>query len=1088
MKIKWMALLLVLGCLVFMSSATHAQNESGRITGVITDPSNGVIPNATVTITNLDNGRMILVKTGAAGDYTVPFLEPGNYKVSAESAGFENAVHNGLVLSVGAPLTSDFKMVVGNVNTTVNVDESALQINSENAAIETVISPKQVVELPLNGRNFTELIMLGPGAVQPGGGESVNNISIAGARTSSMQFLIDGMSNNDAFQQDPIYNPSIDAIQEFAEQTKNYSAAFGGSANQINISFKSGTNSLHGTAFDFLRNNYLDAKSYFDVKAPPPLKQNQFGYTLGGPIIIPKLYNGKNRSFFFLNYEGLRHRGSSTGYYTVPTAAELGGQFTTPILDPANNYQPFLGNQIPTSRFSRLANVGTKYFPSPNTSTPQGNFVRVSASPFDADQQNYKFDQNIGKNDAAFFRYTMANSTGTSAGINAAQNRFNTTTLNTWQVSETHTFTPNIVNQFRYGRLYETRNTEGNPSSVADIQALQLSNTYAVSAVPRDYQIFPVIYFQNTYNTVGGANAVPNIYQQPLWQLSDSLTIIKGRHSINVGVEMRHLNYYQNSSYQLFGYYAFNGTFTGNTFADFLLGNPYSAQALLPSPFAQDPKQPGSASTIYYSSLAPYLEDDWKVKRNLTINLGVRYDYSALPYEKNNHWAWPDFDFPGGAVWVADKNVFDHNLQGNLYKYSPSRTAGSSQKEVLAPRFGMAWRPFNADQTVLRLGYGIFFDSSEAHEDYATGKIYPYTYTQNRLWATGQPLIYTDQLFSAVNVTTPASTATLGGYETQSPHKKDPYLQDWSVSIQHQLDKVSTVELSYVGNIGLHLVGRANPNEPYPQDPNHITPVTAREPYPNLNLLIMSDWAFHSNYNAMNVKVERSSGDLTLLAAYTWSKSMDDKSAASSLGDSISGWAGPMDSHNYNRDYAKSDYDATHRLVASFIYNLPVGRGKKLLSNLNKPLDTVIGGWQFNGILQLQTGFPFGVGAKDINGDLQTFAQRANLVKNPYSSGFHKSTNLWFSPAAFTQPADGVFGNSSRNILTAPGLDNSDLSITKNVRFGDFVNYQLRVEAFNAFNHPSFGYPNNNIADPKVGVISGVKPGRIVQLGMKLTW
>jgi hypothetical protein len=1083
----WLVVVLwAAGCL-------FAQNETGTITGLVIDTTGGAVGGAAVTVLNPRTGFERVFKTNADGTYSVPFLPPGQYDVTVEKEGFRTESRIAIPIEVQHTVRADFVLSVGGVKQTVEVKANAIQLEAENPTVGEDVNSRQVVDLPLNGRNFIDLVYLGAAIGTTGDGGSVMTngllISIQGARTTSNQFMVEGEPINDTYSQTPAYSPSVDAIQEFKEQTQTYSAEFGGSANQVNMSFKSGTNGLHGSAFEFLRNNDVDARGFFDTKAPPPLRQNQFGYSLGGPIYIPKVYDGRNRSFFFANYEGWRIRASSTGFVTVPTTQELAGTFTTPVIDPLTNL-PFSGNQIPKSRFSNLALATIPTIPSPNINVPQGNYIYVAGSTTNYDQQNYKFDQNIGNHDSMFFRFSKADYTTTADGVTPILNTSADLPTTNYQASETHTFSPNIVNELRIGWIHTQSNTLGHPTTVSAIQGLGLSGVYDPTKVASNFLLFPVMEDTSTGIFLGGgANAVPNLYHQPAWDLSEALAIVKGKHSIKVGYQMRRMSHYFDDTYQLYGIYDFIGLFTGNAVGDFLLGNAYTAQASLPTAYASNPAAPGSPYTIYYNTLAPYVNDSWKVSRTLTLDLGLRYDYSGLPYEQHNHWAWRNVNAPGGGVCVADDSLITSGVGGTLYQYCHSRTAGTPQKKVFAPRIGMAWQPFGNKKTVLRGGYGVFFDSDPAHEDYATGKIYPYTFIYTLDWTAGMPLIYTDDLFPSVSGLQPITTANFGAFEDQSPQKKDPYVQDWSLSIQRQLGPRTVAEIFYVGSKGTHLDGRTNPNQAWAPNPNNLTPVASRIPYPNLGLLIENDWNFNSNYNSLNLKLEHRAGDLNLLAVYTWSAALDDKSGASSVGGENAAWAAPMDSHDYALDYGRSGYDAKQRLVTSFIYDLPFGRGKKFLPTLSKAADFALGGWQVNGIVLFQGGLPFTLSATDAGGYLDTYGQRPNLVGNPYPSGFSKSVSGWFNTKAFAQPAPGLFGTAGRDILRCPGTNNWNLSIFKNFPITERVRWQLRFEGFNTFNHPQFGQPDSGVNDPTFGVISGLaQSARIIQFGTKIIW
>ena len=473
--------------------------------------------------------------------------------------------------------------------------------------------------------------------------------------------------------------------------------------------------------------------------------------------------------------------------------------------------------------------------------------------------------------------------------------------------------------------------------------------------------------------------------------------------------------------------------------------------------------------------------------KNLTLNLGLRYDWSSVPYEEENRWSWFDASAPGGQLCIADKKLVTDGIAGTLYKVCGGRTAGSSQKMVFAPRFGFAYRPFGGTGLVVRGGYGIFFDQSEQWEQTGNGAIYPYSISGNYI-SSPENRTMTSNLYPALSSVHTVTKDDLGFYFTTPPFPQNPYMQSWSLSIQKELARRFKAEASYVGSKGTHLLTRNFINQPFPYDPAHPSSVLDRTPYPNFQTILEGDPRGNSHYNALNLKVEHSSNDLNLIAAYTWSNSMDDKSAASGLDGDAAGWAGPMNAHNHRLDYSRSSFDVDQRLVASFVYALPVGKGKRLLGNSSRAADALVGGWQVNGIVTFQKGFPFSVTATDIGGLNQSYGQRADVVGNPYPSGFSKSVNGWFDPRAFAQPALGLYGNSGRNIIRSPGLNNWDLSVFKNIAFTEWLRYQIRFESFNTFNHTQFSQPDSNVDSPTFGVIGGARAGRIVQLAMKVLW
>ena len=1093
-----------LALLPLASPNAWGQSATGQITGTVNDPSGAVISGVNITLNSQATGLTRTTKTNEAGTFSFPQLPVGVYSVTGEQEGFSAAKRSDIQLNVDQIARVDLTMKVGATSETVNVEAASVNIDTETAEIGQVVSQKQVNDLPLNGRNFLQLLFLGAGAVETGGEQGAmrqgagNAISINGARPTSNNYLLDGTSNTDTALNTPAVVLSVDAIQEFKEQTATYSAEYGFSANQINIVSKSGTNDLHGTVFWFLRNNALDARSFFQA-AIPPLRQNQFGFVAGGPVYIPKLYNGRNRTFWLVNYEGERRRQGTDFFGNVPTADQLAGRFTSTIIDPATG-NPFPNNVVPQDRWSRLAKavIGAHLFPSPNINQPQGNFRATLPIPLNTNQQTYRVDQMLGKFGTLFARGTIAHFQNTAAGgITPFGNAYFIQDSTNWQVSHSLTLGPRTVNQFRIGFVEATANQNGVAAPQSFVDALALTGIF--QNIPDVQRTWPGIGL-NTFSGVGGAGNAYTASNQPMTDTGDSLTLVRGNHTITTGASYRRWKLNRDLANTFLGGFSFNGQFSAtspavangdNAVADFLLGYYSGASAFQPAGFSVAGKV-GNPRQFNFQYFAPFVQDDWKVNPRLTLNFGLRWDYRSAPYETNNRMGWLDESNHLGGMCIADKTLVDKGVApaGNgFYRYCGRNTPDDASKKPFAPRFGMAYRPFGGDKTVVRGGYGVFFDSAEGREIDGSADIYPYVSRGSYPQTVGQaaPLQTTNQLFPNFGTPGPVTPAANSFIAViSSEHPRNPYVQQWSLSVQRQLTPTTTLEVNYLGNKGTHLLDRRNIAQALPPtDPAHPGTVLSRRPYPQFGIYINSDWSGNSSYNSMNVKLEHRTGSFLFTTVYTWAKSIDVKSAAAGIGSADTGWQGFLDNHNVRRDRGLSDFDVDHRLVSSFVYNLPVGRNAKYLSSIGKPANAILGGWQVNGIATFQRGFPYPIFAKDLGGLLDNFSNRANLVGNPHAN-FHQSVAEWFNTAAFAQPPAGVLGNSGRNILRAPGINNFDLSAFKNFAILERLSAQFRVESFNALNHTQFGTPVHNLASPQFGQITGARAGRINQLGLKL--
>ena len=1158
MKVRFLPVILAL---LFSTGLLYAQGgATGTILGTVTDKSGAVVPNATVDVTNVGTSVTSHTQTTSSGDYTVPYLNPGIYRVSVQAPGFEKAVVDNVTLDVDQQVRVDAILKPGIVTETVEVRANPVALDTDNAAISQLVSDKQVVDLPLNGRNWTSLLFISPGAVTVGSemgtmrqGEG-NGISINGSRPESNNFTLDGLSITDNSMTTPAVILSIDAIQEFKVQADTYSAEYGFSANQVNIISKSGTNSLHGALFEFDRNDTFDARAPIAQPTLPTLRQNQFGFVVGGPVILPHLYDGRNKTFFMANYEGTRIKNGFSGFGDVPTAAEVAGDFSASGLpapgtaacnaalasgNPCMPENPatgaaFPGNVIPPSSFSKQAalDLSVNTFPAPNCTPAQcaGDDLRiVSTLPLTSNQQTYRLDQDLGRFGKIFGRGTYANYTNTGLNTDSQPlgELFFDETEKQWEVSHTITFHGNIVNNFRFGYLDAIANEGGLAPSASQISALGMTGVFTHFA-PLQASWSNLTFPGTPYSGFGGPVNAYTGSEQPAWEYADSLTMVHGKHTLTFGGDFRHWHINRNLDDDFFGDYQFENTTiltngvgcttivcgTGNAIGDYLLGYYYNVGGYIPGPLSPTTEAGNPASHVY-NYFGPFAQDDWKVTPRLTLNLGLRWDYRSVPYEEQNKFFWLDVNNPNGGLCFADQKLLTDGVApaGNgFFEYCNRRAPKNpGLLKPFAPRIGFAYRPFGGDKTVVRGGYGIYYDSFENREIDNSGDLYPFS-VRDSLTPTTQPLTtapkLTNQLFPPYTTFTevsPASATFIAVIESELP--LNPYMQQWTLSVERQLARNTTLEVNYIGLKGTHLLTRHNIAQPYaPANPALCQPsaggspancpAAPRMPYANFTgFYINSDWHGNSDYNAGNIKLERRTGSMALTAIYTWAKSMDDKSAAAGIGANGGGYQGFMNNHDTSLDYGPSDFDVDHRFVASYVYNLPFGRGKHFLGNASKALDYAVGGWELTGITTFQTGFPYSIFCTDLAGILDSQAQRCDQVPSASLAPAQKTTSSWINTAAFVNPPIGVYGNSGRNWLRQPGINNWDIGLFKNFQFTERLNLQVRLETFNSFNHSQYAVPINGsgggcnpdctLSDASFGQLTSAEPGRILQLGMK---
>ena len=1091
--------------LLAMAGTAGAQTATGQITGTVKDATGAVVPGAAVTVHSDLTGLTRTATTNASGDYSFPLLPVGTYSVNAELQNFRPSKRTGIKLNVDQVLRADFELAPGGLAEAVEVQAATVAIDTETATVGQLVTGKQITDLPLNGRNFLQLLFLGAGAVMTDGEQGSmrqgvgSAISLMGARPTSNNFMIDGTANVDTSLGTPAAVLSVDAMEEFKEQTKTYSAEYGFSANQINLVTKSGTNEYHGTLFYFGRNEGLDAKNFFDPpdQPKPKLDQKQFGGTVSGPII-------KNKTFLLVNYEGTRLQNGFSEFAIVPTPDQLAGHFSTTIIDPVTG-QPFPNNTIPQNRFSRLAQLTIKngWYPAPNVNLPQGNYQQIRTLPTNQNQFTVRLDQDLGHFGRAFARFTKTKFDNSATGTLTPDigDYVNVQDTTNWQVSHTWPIKSNVVNVFRLGRVGALANIEGNPCSQGDVDSLQLTGVF--TNIPDPQRGCPGVGIQG-FAGVGGAVNDYTASNQPMWDVSNTTTWITGNHTFKFGANYRRWWLQRDLANDFLGNWGgFNIGFTAppgttpgpdNYVADFLLGyyGSNGVSVFQPGPFPVQGKV-GNPREFNFMYFAPYFQDDWKVSSRLTLNLGLRYDYRTVPYETNNRMGWRNLDYPAGGLLVADEKLASGGIipADGYYQEAGRRSPKNPDAwKVFAPRISFAYRTSESGDTVIRGGYGIFYDSAEGREIDGAADIYPYvsrgTYTQTLGQAA--PLQTTDQLFPSFTsggVATPAANTFLA--VNQSPEPRNPMVQQWSLGVQRQVTHSTSAELNYVGSHGSNLLMRIQVNQAVQYTPEHPT-VLERRPYPNFVTYIDSTWSGYSDYHGMNVTLTHRTRGLLGSVAYTWAKSTDTKSAAAGIGSNeTAGWQGFLDNHNPARDHGLSSFDVAHRLVASFVWNLPFGKGEKFGGDASGFKEAVIGGWQVNGIYLLQGGFPLSIFAADVGGVLDSFGtNRADIVGDIHSGG--GSLTQWFNTAAFAQPALGQFGNSGRSILRGPGRNNLDLALFKNFFFPKNTTLQLRVEAFNVLNHPQWSGVDQTLYDTSFGVVTSARDGRIVQLGAKFIW
>lgn len=1059
--------------LAAVSCITNAQT-TGTILGSVQDASGAVVVHAVVTVLNQGTALSRVASSNEAGDYAVVELPPGAYTVSAELTGFKKAVYSDLILQVQQKLRVDVKLELGRVTESVNVSGRGSVVETDSSSVGQIIDQVQATRLPLNGRNSVQLALLSPGtnAGPPGNRQAPNNIgngSIAtnGTRSYSNSFLIDGIDNNNGWNGYYAVTPSVDAIQEFKVQTSSYSAEFGRSAGaQVNLIWKTGSNAFHGVAFEYLRNDALDASEYFSHASgqpKPDFKRNQFGGVISGPII-------KNKTFFVLSYEGYRIRQATPFIGTVPTLAMRAGDFSAigPVYDPLNVVggvrQEFPNDQIPADRISSASTFLQNLVPEPNLPGLANNFARNVSRQFNFNQYSIKIDQKVGANGQLWVRFlrqavdvVYPSTFGTpalgNAGFSAGSSEINRPT-NT-ALGYTHILSPNLTDDLRVGYNHVSWDY------VQENQGKDYTAQAGIQGLSTDPEVvgFPQIN-TNGFTTWGDGSYLPQNLPEATLQISNTTTWVKGKHTLKAGLDFRITNRDLLIGANFRGSFAFSGIYTrqssvdaGMPYADFLLGDATSATRTVGGSWIY------TRQRLYHF----FFQDDYKISRRLSLNLGLRYEYNPPIFEANNRFS----NFDNGTLVFADTKYIVPGLSFPTGA-AISRSTIRPDKRNFAPRFGFAYRLTDDNKTSLRGGYGLFYDLETGNPQANLGTNPPFSYDAA---LSGDP-VTPDLPYQTAFATVPPFSGfpSISGYDQNF---KNGYVQEWNLSLQREVLPDTLLDVAYVGSKGTKLINPDQVNQPMP-GPGAIQP---RRPYPLFAGATVYSGFGLSNYNSLQVKGERRFKDgLSFLSAYTFSRSIDTGS------DVYSTSPNPYEYYKFNRGLSSADQ--THRFTLAAIYELPVGRQRKYLNELNPLVNGIVGGWTASAIYTATTGFPFSVTIPVDQANTGTGGQRPNLIGNPHLS--HPTINEWFNPAAFAMPDPYTYGNLGRNTLRGPGFSNLDFSLAKRFAIHEGHTIEFRAELFNIMNSVDFGLPAARINTPGVGTItSTTNPARQIQFALR---
>ena len=1042
-----------------------AQTSSGTITGLVTDSSGAAIPGATITVTNTDTNATRDLSTDDIGNYVAARLLPGNYKVEAAFEGFQAQSKIGLVLSLDQTMRIDFTLAPGEQVTQITVVEQAAQLlQTSNATLGEVIEESLIKELPLNGRDFKQLIGLTAGAQPaPAGGFAASTFNINGTRGEGNLFLVDGLDVSGFASGDGIrVLPQLEGLGEFKIITNNFSAEYGRSfSGVISVHVKSGTNDFHGSLFHFLRNRELDARNFFD-RTKAKYIFNQFGGSIGGPIV-------KNKLFFFFDYQGTRIRQGSANLSTIADQAQRNGDFSataTPIYDPLTNPKTqFPNNKIPVSQIDQPSALMFSILPLPNQAGAFNYFKQVGRYD-NRNDADIRIDYHLSSADRFSFVNTIRKGNSGSESIFPRLSGHLIVPISeidprSYSLNYTRVIGANGVNELIVG--WKRDNFFG-PTS----DGMQYEPDLGVPGLNESEEDiystgFPM-YLISGFALFGGPAGGPFVQVNNIPQLTDNFSWSAGRHYLKTGFSWRSRQFNLGQSVWPRGQNNFNTLPTsnngsgGHSLASALLGLPTSVVRDVTPPWGERIREYGF-----------YFQDDFKVNAKLTLNLGLRYDLLMPSTEAHDRLA--NFDPATVSMVLANED---------------GRSASTliADKNNFGPRLGFAYRFTEDGKTVLRGGYGIGYvplvnvGVGTANTRLTTQVPFKRNFAQSglnfgridRRVSDGLPLPQT-------------SPDNPNGDQVYVLEKEPtPYTQSYNLGIQRTLPGNFIADVTYAGSRGVHLTSQVNINQARPgQGPSGPRSLIS----PNVNIVLGLFNRGSSTYHSMQAKLQRRfAGGFSLMSAYTYAHTIDDGSYV--ITSSSSSNASPQDSLDWRPERGNADFDLRHRFVTSFLYELPIGRGKAVGGNMHPVLNGIVGGWQINGIVTLQSGQVFTpiVQNQRTNsgpgGDI-----RPHRIGNGELPSDERSVTNWFDKTAFTVPVF-EFGNSGRNFLRGPAQESFDFSTFKDFKISERFNVQFRAEFFNLFNHANFTTPNKAVDIPQGGTFSTALAPRQIQFGLKL--
>jgi hypothetical protein len=1120
---------------LLLGFAFVASAQEATIVGSVVDPSGSAIPNATITLLNTDTGQSRVIASNDAGQFVVPALHIGSYSIKAEAKGFKTWTQTGLTLRVGDRTRVDIQMQVGILTESVTVEAGAVQVQSESSEISDVVTGTQVLDLATNGRNMVSLAALTAGVSTnmsgfqfPASNSTNYNLSFNGQNPDHNVWMVDGGEDYDRGSGGKFsIMPSVEALAEFRTLTSNYAADYGlASGAMLTMVFKSGTSSLHGGVWEFVRNEAFNANDYFSNAAGqnrPVFRYNCYGFNLGGPVVLGRYNRDHNKTFFFYNMEWRKLGGTTqintndpsnpersgdfsgwTGTIKVPNAVSASqlARFTALGLTPG---QPFPNNKIPTSLLdaNALAFLASGALPAPTSvdSSGIGHLLANASTPHTTREELARIDHRVNDKFSLFGHFVADHdsfNTATSmwAGDNfpSVGSVFGNPSYSA-VVHATYSMSPTVVNEMAFN--YSANQIHITPTGTAATSFSGFTVPLLAPGSPTRL-LLPNVNFQGEINANFQPNWQPWNNSSAAYQVRDDLSLVRGRHQLKFGGSFMEYNKAQDTFGSTEGTFNFNGSYTGSAFADFLLGyaNSYSQDAL------------HNAGTYHDQTYGLYVQDNWRVNDRLTLNLGLRWEGMPHTYEVHNWMSnfYPNLYNPANAPHYLPGGSLDPTGPGFTTVSGVTLATvpfymngigiagqGGVPKGMVqdhwndwGPRVGLAWDVTGKGKTVVRAGYGRVYERVQGNDVYnMTGNV-PWSYQMNM-----SNVMFSNPATSLLTGLTATSPVSPAGITTlANTDYKAPTSNQWSVGIQHELWPRAVLSVSYVGSMNQHQNVYADINTPNPANTAGRAAVVANtmdinliRPYVGFGSIRQSENSANGHYNGLqaNFRIQASQG-LTLQAAYTLSKNVNTMPNLNS-GDLIT----CSNPYNLKYDYGLSPFDRKSILMVNFVYDLPF-----FAHTSNKAAKGILGGWQISGIITAETGL-----AIDPTYNNTSLGMGGNVANRPDLTGsisYPDTVTHWFSPGAFSAPAPLAFGSAPKFGLRSPGLYNLDASVFKNFRGIPWFNkegatLQIRFESFNTFNHTEFQNVQTNYSSlSNFGAITSVYPPRSLQLGARFTF